>query len=484
LLGKFTGNSLIYALAMFLNRGIAFLLLPIYTRHLTPADYGVVALCSSYSGIAAATVTVGLCAAVSLFYYKLPAEEYQKLLRTVWLCYLVLPLLGGLVLELVGTFIQDRVALVVPWDPYLRLATWAAFLAVALEVPLALFQVEQRAAASAVLTVFSFLATTGLLLYFVAVRGEGAFGSLCGQAVAGLLIAAVSHALLWRRCRRPPALDLRYLGLALKLCAPALPYMFFLWVLNVSDRWILGRYVPVAEVGIYNLAYTLGMIVSAVGLALASAFMPIYYRNAADAAFRPRLRKLLAVYLLALTWVTLAVSVAANEVLRVMTAPAYHGAAPLVPWIAAGYWAYGGLYLTALAVLQHRHQTGWLLLIAGAPALVNLGLNWLLIPRFGTTAAAATTLVAFLLMAGLALGIAWRLDRLPYSWIRLAAMSAVAAAAYWVGATWLTFGDLGAAILAKGALLAAAGLLMGRAAGFTIPAVRQTRAQMVVGEGV
>src|SRR5262245_38776592 len=95
-LKRFAGVSLLYALAYLFNRGVSFLLLPLYTRHLTPTDYGILAFCSSFSAVLALVLAFGLSGAVNLSYFKLTAAEHRNLLKTVWAWYAAVPLAAGL----------------------------------------------------------------------------------------------------------------------------------------------------------------------------------------------------------------------------------------------------------------------------------------------------------------------------------------------------------------------------------------------------
>jgi O-antigen/teichoic acid export membrane protein len=468
MLKRFAANSAFYLLGTVLNRGIAFLLLPVLTYYLTPSDYGILGVCATVSLLFGNLASLCLESAVGVYFPRLGPGEYRRLVGSVWLAQAILPLalVGGL--ELVGSPLASALWPEVPWDPYLRLAVWAAYFRLAQLVPLALWRTDHRPLRFTAFTVASFTVTTGLVVYFVAVRGEGAEGSLWGQLLGAAAAAVVSHAVVLRRCRpwRQGWFARRHLRAALRLGLPYLPHVTFLWVLNYSDRWLLGAYVPLAEVGIYNVAYTLGMVVHLFGTALTAAYGPLYYQNFANPAFRDRLPRLLAAGVLVSGWVALAISVLAPEVVRVMTQPGYYGAAALVPWLAMGYWFFVAVYQPYLTVIDFSRRTEWTMVITGAPALLNLGLNWLFIPRFGVVAAAVATWIAFLAMAALAAGISRQFDRVPFPWLSAGRLAVVGAVTYAAAASWLTFPSLAAAVLAKAAALAAAGVVMWLASGF------------------
>lgn len=469
MLKKFASNSLFYLLGMVLNRGLAFLLLPLYTKHLTPADYGVLAICGTTT-ILAMTITLSVDSALPLLYSKLDEHEFKKLLTTVWAWFLIVPLLFIVIVDIGGSQVAAILLAEVAWDPYLRLAVWIAYFSIPSTMVLSLLMGEQKAREYAVFTVASFLVTTLLLIYFVAVRRQGALGSLRGQIIAAVVIAVVSHLIVLKRSwpLRAPWISRKHLVAALRLCVPFMPHVLSLWLLNVSDRWVLSYFVDLSAIGLYSLAYTLGMVVPMFGTAMISAYSPIYYRRAADESFRSQLPRLLCLYLLVHTWIALAISLLAPEILRLMTQPAYYQAAALVPWIAAGYWFVVGVYQLSFAVISHHGRSEWTILLTGPPAITNLVLNWLFVPRYGIWAAAMSTLLTLFLMAGLALFFSRRLDKLPYSWKAIGQMVAVAVATGWVGLTWLSLSNLSLAVLTKVLLLVLTGIWMARISGITL----------------
>jgi O-antigen/teichoic acid export membrane protein len=462
-LKKFIGNSSLYLLASMLNRGVAFLLLPLYTSHLSPADYGIIAICTSVYGVLLPLFTVNLHAAVNLFYFKLDKDEYQKLLSSIWLWFLIVPLLIVGILEIVGSNIAGDVFQTVPWHPYIRLAVWVALLNVAQEIPLAILYAEQKAAKYAILTTVFFLITTGFTIYFVVWRQAGALGSLQGQAIGFFIVSLISHFIIARRFDswRQITVVWKHLRSALRLSAPTVPYLFFMWAMNLSDRWVLSYFVSTSEIGIYTLAYTIGTIIGVVGVSLRGAFTPAYYEQYQDPLFRARLPQLLSVYLTIVTLAALTISLLAPETLKIMASPAYYEAWKFVPLIATAYWAYAGFYILSLSVIENGGRTEWMIFLAAPPAVLNLILNWFLVPYFGVWATAATTALAFFMMAAAAHFASRRIDKLPYSWTAVSSMIIVAVAAYLAGTFWFTFENLAAALIAKIILLFfAAGLML------------------------
>ena len=470
MLKKFLGDSTLYILASLVNRGIAFLLLPIYTRYLSPSDYGIIAVCVATYSALGPMFTLNLSAAVNIFYFKLEATEFKRLLASVALWYLTVPLLLAGVLEIAGAFSAINISPAVPFYPYLRLAVWIAVLNAALDLPLALYFAEQKAAKYALLTVAGFLGATLLLLYFVAVRQGGALGSLQAQALAGGLTSLVSYTIIVRRFDSLKELRVSFghLREALHLSFPTVFHSLCLWGVNLSDRWILGKFVDSTQIGLYNLAYTFGMIVSIIGVALCTAFTPFYYKNYEDELFRARLPKLLTLYFMIISLTTFAVSLFAREIVQVVTAPAYHSAWRLIPVIAAAYWVQSGFYLLSLNVIQNARKTKWIVALTAPSAAVNILLNLLFVPVWGVWAAAVNTLLAFSLMATLGIIVSRRFDKLPFPWLKIAHVVLIALVGYLIGNLFLVFDSFLLSVVVKALLFLTVLAAMPLIAGFGV----------------
>ncbi len=469
MLRRMAGDSIFYVLAMLLTRGISFLVIPLYTHNLNPEEYGIVGFASTVTTVLAMLITLGLDAALVRFYGDMDTKAYRSFVSTLWIWLTLFPLAFVATMEWWGPLVLRPPVVNVPWNPYLRLAAWNAYLSVAPLVPLSLLRAEGKAQWYGALSVGSFLTTTGFLIYFVAVRKAGALGNLQGQLLAGIVIAVVSHGLVlpWLTALRDTGFVWAHFRTACRLCIPYLPHAMCMWALNFADRWILQK-TSLAELGTYSLAYTLGMLVHLFGLGVMSAYAPVYFQRAGDVGFRTSLPRLLSVSIGLYTWVAVSVSVLAPEMLALLAPRAWGATAHLVPWIAAGYWCFVAIYQFCLTVLEHHKRTEWTILLTGAPAVANIALNWVLVPRLGALAAAINTLVAFGLMALLSLLVSRRLDPVPFPWLKVAAVVTLGVLTGAAGLTWLTLPQAIPALLLKAALLVGMGIAFVRVIGFTL----------------
>jgi hypothetical protein len=313
-LRKLVGASAVYGLGSVLVRGLAFLLLPVYTRYLSPAEYGVVALTVTCTVVLGMLYPLGLRGAVSRTYYEGgTVEERQERVGTLWIAMILSAAVMALLLDRLGPSLAAAVIPEIPFHPYLRLAVWTAFLGVLGLTPLVLLQAQERAPAFVLVTLGAALTTTAITVWLV-VRGGGAAGYLQGALIGGAFAAVPYLALTLKQIR--PVFRWSILAPALAFSLPLVPHALAGWALEMSDRAILTRLVPLHDVGVYSLGYQLGAAMGLVTTAFNAAWVPFLFGTLKDEgeAAHPKLARLVSYYAIALCFTALGLR--AGEVAR------------------------------------------------------------------------------------------------------------------------------------------------------------------------
>ena len=277
-----------------------------------------------------------------------------------------------------------------------------------------------------------------------------------------------------------PRLVIRSLAFGL----PDIPVRIGAWALRLADRLVLQSYVSLSAIGIYSVGYMLGSAVfDVVASAVNSAILPFFYGTAADRSEEESKR----VFARVAAWdaaligvLALGTTLFAREGILILTTRQYLDAAAIVPFVA---WASA---FQALAHVPSRgiylaRRTGLLPLVFLLPAVANVGLNYLLIPRMGILGAAWATLLAYPLMFVLAVIAGQRAYRIPYDWGRMTLALGAALVLSFAEPFVQTEGLLGTLALKLGVLLAYPVILL--VCGFVVPAERQMLRRAVRGWG-
>jgi len=404
-------HSFIYLFARGISGVINFFALALYTRLLSPEEYGHYALVIAGVGLANAVLFQWLRLGLLRFLpaYKEKREVFlSTLLVAFWRLVGVTGLLGGATLLLV----TDPVVrgLLVLGVGLLWVQAWFE-----LNLTLVRSQLSPKlygllAIAKAALS----LTLGGLLAYL----GFGAFGLLGGMIFGTLLPALWATVHEWKGIR----FDLVNKRIFRELLVYGLPLTatFALsFVVSSSDRFLLGWLKGSEATGLYTAGYnlaqqslgTLMMVVNLAAYPLATQALEQKGKEGARSQLSHNAIALLAIGLPAMV----GLAVLAPNVAGVVLGKAFRKmAAALIPWVAFGvFLSCMRAYHLDLAFQLSRHTVGQIWVALGA-AVVNLGLNLWWIPRLGLMGAAYATVVAYAVALGISLFLGRRLFSMPF----------------------------------------------------------------------
>jgi O-antigen/teichoic acid export membrane protein len=439
-LGK---HSVIYGLGGLVSRILAVLLLPLYTRYLTPSDYGKVETLIALTTVVGIFLRFGITSAFFRFYFDSPEPERRRLvLRTSFWFTMVMATVG----LVAGVALSPEIAEVLfgsTDDTELVAASFVGLWAgMNYEQLMSLFRVEERSKAFVGANVANIFLTVGATLVLVVALDAGPIGVIVGNFTGTLLVYA---ALLgYRREQLGLQFDRGLLREMNRFGIPLMPTALFLWVTNFSDRIFLVKLSDTTEVGLYSV----GVRISSAMVLLLTAFRlawPAFAYSIEDEREARRTFAYVLTYLLLLTtWVATGLALLSPWIVDWLAAPSFESASRVVGPLAFAAVAFGGYVVVAIGVGRSRRtQFNWV--VTGAAAAVNVVLNLLLIPPYGMMGAAVATIAAFTTMFA---GMSWWAQRIypvPYQWRRV--LTAVVAGVALTVAGKLIGGGLPVALL-------------------------------------
>ena len=398
---KFARDVLIIGIANALVALSSIILLPLITKTLGAHDYGIWAQVHVTMNLVVGFVGLGLPYAMTRF---LPAktnrEEIQEEFYSVlWLVFLV-TLVVSIVLIAAADFIAG--AFFGGATGIVRITGLIILVSSLQTVFLSLFRALRQMKRYALFIIANTYVQIGLIAYLV----SNGYGILSVVLVVLAITTIILLVLLFSiksqiGIKRPHFHRIReYLSFGL----PTIPASISAWVVASSDRYVISYFLGATSVGIYSAGYGIGSIILMAGGVLGFVLPPTLsklYDEGKMEEVKTHLSYSLK-YLLAVTipFVFGAV-ILAEPVLRMFTTPeiASQGyfVVPLVALSTLFTTAYVPIAHIIILVKKTRiAATIWIVC-----ALVNLGLNILVVPRWGILGAAITTLIAY----GLALGL-------------------------------------------------------------------------------
>jgi O-antigen/teichoic acid export membrane protein len=460
-LGK---HSAIYGLGGLVSRILAVLLLPLYTRYLSPSDYGKVETLIALTTVIGIVLRMGIHSAFFRFYFDSAEPEHRRLVLRTSFWFTMATATAGL---LAGLLLSGTIADLLfgsPDDSELVMAAFVGLWAgMNYEQLTSLFRVEERSVAFVSASLANILLTIGATLLLVVALDQGPIGVIVGNFTGTLLVYAALVG--YRREQLGLQFDRSLLREMNRFGTPLVPTALFLWVTNFSDRLFLVRLADTTEVGLYSV----GVRIASAMVLLLTAFRlawPAFAYSIEDEREAKRTYAFVLSYLVLLTtWVATGLALLSPWIVDWIAAPEFAESSRVVGPLAFAAVAFGAYIVVAIGVGRARRtQFNWV--VTGAAAAVNVALNLILIPPYEMMGAAVATIAAYATMFA---GMAWwsqRIYPVPYQWRRVGTAAAA-------GVALVAVGKLLDANLAVALALALAYPLALLPLGFYLPAERR-----------
>lgn len=385
--------SLAYTVCSILMKCLSFITMPLFTRLLTTEQYGQYSVYLSWSGILVIFTTLNLA-------YGSFSTAMVRFEKDRWG---YVSALQGLCCALSLVFLAIYLPFTGAWNKLFELPTPLVLLLVveilgqfAVSCYYGVQRFEFKYKSVVALTLINAVASPLVAFGLVMLSQEKGYARIIGYALANISIGIVIFILNSRKARGK-LFRKEYWKYALSFNIPLIPYYLSQVVFNQSDRIMISHLAGTDKAGMYSVAYTLGTILTFVLNAINNSFVPWLYTRINEGRGRES-RSVSNGIALLMAFLLLGVMAVAPEIILVMAAPEYREAIWVVPSVAMSILLlfYAQLFINIEFYYEEKTMLVWGSIGA---AVLNIVLNWLLIPRFGFVAAGYTTLVSYVAFA-------------------------------------------------------------------------------------
>ncbi|MEI7626060.1 MAG: lipopolysaccharide biosynthesis protein [Actinomycetota bacterium] len=405
-----------YQVAEAVAKIIALILLPIYTRYLTPADYGTADLLLTLVILVSIVGRLGVIEAFVRFYYV--DDDQARRDRVARASTAIVFITTTVICGLSALFAAQLSKLVLGFEDSTlwMITTLGLWSFTNLEMAYALLRVDEMTRIYIRASLINVGLTVGLSLWLVVGEGDGASGLLAGNFIASTVVL---FGLWWKlRHRVGIRIDAPTLSPMLRFGLPTVPAEVSVFALNLIDRTYLYRVESPKVAGLYSLSIKLAAVVIFATRAFQYAWPPLAY-SITDDNEAGRLYALVATYYVLVTGIIVAgLTLLGRWAVRLLAAPDFFDAFESLPWVSLG-WAMYGLFLIFVVIAGRAKVTKRNFPAAAAGLVVNVGLLFLLVPTFGIAGAGAALCGAYLVMLILMYFLTRNLFTVGFEWIRL-----------------------------------------------------------------
>lgn len=392
---------MIYTGGNVLARGLNFIIqVSIWSNLFPPDAYGQIAYCYVFISFMAVILPLGLDAAF-MNYYVRGKDKAAYLKNTMFLISLL-----AVSFVLLAMLLRQQIApIAIRQDSgkLLAISLGILFFDIINNQGLLYLRAEGRAMLSVILQNIEIVVRLALLMILVfSLSKDIQYILWANLASAGVIFIIFIFILI------PQMKDAKISGSILKeLMIFGMPFLvsgIFDRTIELADRRMIGYYLGDEATGLYVASYTVAVLMRLLVHSFNAGWQPYFLSKVDQEEGRAKLEKIylqtavifIAIWFIASLWIPELVKIPLGGGKNILHTSYWEGL-PVIPVIMGAY-VMMGLYFLQLPVLYHQKKTVLNAVFIGIGAVMNLGLNFILIPRMGIMGAAIATASAYAVM--------------------------------------------------------------------------------------
>ncbi|WP_392344243.1 flippase [Pseudoalteromonas prydzensis] len=393
-MNKFFKNSSIYVFSSIASAAVPFVLLPILTRYLTPAEYGQIAMFIVFTTALAALIGLSIHGAANRRFFEDSATK-TELARFNGNCFFILFISTAIVLvalALIDNYLAIYLGLPLEW---IYLGVLSVFCSFMLNIRLGQWQIRGKAKHYGVMQISNALVVLVFSLLFVVLLSFGAAGRIYGIVLTSIIIGGIAVITL----KNDKLLVFKYnradIDYALSFGVPLIPHVLGGFLLLSIDRLVINKELGLEMTGIYMVAVNLGNALNIIFNSINKAYSPWLFGQLKEdkQAIKRTVVKKTYLYFAFLVLMAALSFLIAPPILKLIVGEKFHQAADVLPLLITGQ-VFLGMYLMVTNYIFYIKKTKYLSYITISSGAVNVVLLLLFIPHYGINGAALAFLIA------------------------------------------------------------------------------------------
>ncbi len=414
---KLLSDSAIYGLGAIFVKAIAFFTLPIYTRIFSPEEFGIIEMFVTISGILSILMTLGLDSTQSYYFMEAKNKSTYDIKKVTTSVLQLRITLGVVVIGLVSLFapfILDFAFDTKLPVMYLVMIAFATFFANLVSQSLEIFRLIYKPWQYIGLSFLQTVLNIGFILYFAYLQDMGIEGYFLGNMI-GMFLAMLVGWIATRDYRYWKNIEVELWKPFLKFGLPLVPAGLMIWVMTASDRWFVMNMLGSYETGLYAVAAKFAMLMALVVETFRKAWWPI----AMDMLHKEDGAKFFRVvslwYIVLGTLGAMILTVISPYLVEYLTTEQYKESWKIIGILCWGSIFYGFYLLSGLGIFYSK-KTYFAIYVYGSGAVLNIVLNYFLVPILGLFGAALGTIVSLLFANIISMIISNRFYKVDWHW--------------------------------------------------------------------
>ncbi len=407
-------SSLVYGLGNVIAKAMGFVLIILYTKHIPLADFGVLGLFESVLHISASILGVGIEYALLRWYWDDKFKDKQKSL--VFTCFVFL-LLCGLATVFAfwntASYFSMKYFGSLEYTLLIRKLLIIIGFAIVSRLPLMLLRILEKPRQYTIANTVKFFSQFILTIYFVVYSQQGLNGIYNAQIISAVIFFFIMFKVLLNHIEF--RLEFHELYDMIKFRLPSVFSTISLQILTTADRFVLKHLGKLDNVGVYTFGSKISeslktLVVMTIWLGINPMIMKMM-NDDNNKAFYSKLFTYGTMFVLSITF---SLALFGREIVLVLSRnPDYNSAYSVLPFLflAIVFDFMTKISTTGIQIVKKPVISATAIVVS---SLINIGLNYLLIPFWGNNGAAIATLFSQFVLFLITYISSQRLYNIPY----------------------------------------------------------------------
>ena len=388
---KVAKASIGYTVGNVIIKGISFLTLPIFSRLLSTSEYGIYSLFCTYATLLSIILGFGMCSSIRNAQHDFP-NSINTYISTLILMVLTieiicLPLLFVLRKIL---FKSDE------FDNRLIILLLINSLGIAiLQIINIHLSLSYNYKLYLIIAFFNTVVNISIsLLLIIYYPSDKAFGRIFGSTLP-LFIITIFY-IVYILINSKPLLDVKMIKYAMVFGFPVIWHYLAQEIVSQSDRLMIDSFCGHSYTGIYGFVYSIASVYSIMYYSTDTVWSVWSMQKFKEKSFE-KIRRISKLYSEGTCLIGILMMVVSREIIFIAGGNKYLGGARIfLPCIIGLFFLF--LYTIPVSIEYYLKKTKYIAYTTIISAIINVGLNVLLIPRFGYEVAAYTTMISYIIM--------------------------------------------------------------------------------------
>lgn len=382
-------NAGVYVLTNSFNALIPFILIPVYTRYLTPMDYGIIAMVQIIVGIISPFIGLNLHGVISVKYYD-KKIDFPKYISN---CYYLLIVTSFFMTFFIIVFHQTiflYTYLDIEWFWAIILICHGQFV---INIFLAILRVSNKTKIYIVFQISQSILNLCLSTYMVVVLNYNWHGYIIAQILLSVIFMIVSIIFLKKMGLLVLSYKYEYIKNALNFGVPLIPHTLSSFFIVMLDRVLLTNLVGVETAGLYAVGAQIGRAINLLVTSLNQAYAPWLYEKLGQATnkIKSRIVKFTYVYFILILIISILFSYSMPFLLKFLLGNNFYEAEKYIMGIAVAG-AFNGMYCAVVNYIFYAEKTPILAYVTAFMAAIHTLITYYAIVWFGGIGATYTAI--------------------------------------------------------------------------------------------